>query len=139
MGARKVFFVDKSEEAMKICKENYDQMNSEYELGEGEFVISDISLFDHEEVDIVVENPPFGTKEKHIDKMFLEKAFSMGNIVWSMHKYPTRGFVEAICKDFGFEITHLFRYDFRIKAVHEFHRKKMYAVDVGLWRMEKRV
>ena len=136
MGAKKVFFVDKSEEAVKIAKENYSAMVERFELGEGEFTVSDISLFDNP-VEVVVENPPFGTKEKHIDKLFLEKAFSIGKVVWSMHKYSTKRFVEAICKDFGFEITHRFRYDFRIKAMFEFHHKRTYPVDVGLWRMER--
>jgi len=138
MGARKVFFVDKSKEAVDICRENYEKIKEEYELGKAEFIVGNISIFDSE-VDVVLENPPFGTKEKHVDKLFLEKAFVVGKVVWSMHKIVTKVFVEAIAKDYGFEITDHYKYDFPIKAVFKFHEKPVKSVDVGLWRMEKKV
>ena len=137
LGAKKIYFVDKDEKIMKTCIENYEMIKKEYEIGEAEFVTEDISLFD-QEVDIVVQNPPFGTKEEHIDKVFLEKAFSLATVVYSMHKYNTKRFVEAISRDFNFMITHHWRYDFPIKATFSFHKKPVKNIDVGLWRMEKR-
>ena len=71
MGAKKIYFVDKDESAMKLAIDNYNKVKEEYEIGEAEFIINDISLFD-EEVDITVQNPPFGTKTEHADKKFLE-------------------------------------------------------------------
>lgn len=136
LGARKVYFVDKDPEAIRICRENYDPLNEEYEIGEAEFIAHDISLFD-EKVDIVVQNPPFGTKEKHADKKFLEVAFRSANIVYSMHKYSTKEFVESICRDFHYRITDLWRFVFPIKAAFSFHQKPVKEIDVGLWRMEK--
>jgi putative methylase len=136
MGAKKIFFLDIDNLTLKTCQENYNKINDEYEIGDAEFVLSDISLFDHE-VDCVVENPPFGTKEKHVDKKFLKKAFSVAKVVYSMHKYTTKQFVEAISKDNGFIITHHWRYYFPIKATFHFHKKSVKDVDVGLWRMEK--
>src|SRR3989338_3071693 len=137
MGAKKIFFVDKDQKALTICIENYNKIKGEYDVGKAEFIHQDISLFD-QQVDIVVQNPPFGTKNEHIDKVFLEKAFSVAPLVYSMHKYTTAKFVEAISKDFGFTITDLWRYEFPIKAVFKFHEKPVVKVDVGLWRMEKR-
>lgn len=136
MGARKIYFIDKAQEAIKLCMENYNKTKNEYEIGKAEFIIEDISLFD-EEVALVVQNPPFGTKEKHIDKKFLETAFRVAPIVYSMHKFSTKQFVEAICKDYSFTITDVWRYEFPIKAAFEFHKKPVRSVDVGLWRMEK--
>ena len=136
MGAKKIYFVDMDESAMKLCMDNYNQIKEEYEIGEAEFIINDISLFD-EEVDITVQNPPFGTKTEHADKKFLEKAFSVSKVVYSMHKYSTKAFVEAIAKDFKFEITNFWRYDVPIKATFMHHKKPVKMVDVGLWRMEK--
>ena len=136
MGAKMVFFLDKDGEAMKLCQENYSQIEKEYEIGKAEFITTDITLFD-EEVDVVLQNPPFGTKTKHMDKLFLEKAFTVGKTVWSMHKTVTKSFVEAISKDFNFQITDVFNYDFPIKAAFKFHQKPVKKVDVSLWRMEK--
>ncbi len=136
LGARKVFFIDKDSEIIQICRENYEAIKEEYEIGAAEFVAHDFSLFDGE-ADIVVQNPPFGTKQEHADKRFLEKAFAVALIVYSMHKWSTQKFVEAICKDSGFTITDVWRYEFPIKAVFTFHEKPKQLIDVGLWRMEK--
>ena len=136
MGAKQVIFIDKDAEIMQICHENYDFLKEEYEIGAGEFITQDISLFD-DEVDIMVQKPPFGTKQEHADKKFLEKAFAAAPIVYSMHKWSTQKFVEAIAKDHGFKISDVWRYEFPIKAVFKFHEKPLQMVDVGLWRMMK--
>ena len=137
LGAKKIYFVDKDETAMCICMDNYNKVKEEYEIGEAVFIINDISLFDGE-VDIVVQNPPFGTKEEHADKRFLEKAFSVASIVYSMHKWSTQKFVDAIARDFKFVITDTWRFEFPIKAAFSFHQKPKVMIDVGLWRMEKK-
>ncbi len=140
MGAKKVIFIDKDENSMQLCMKNYEAVKKEYEIGEAEFIISDIALFDGDTngwIDIVVQNPPFGTKEVHADKRFLEKAFRVAPIIYSMHKWSTKAFVEAMVRDFKFRITDVWRYEFPIKAVHEFHEKPVIKVDVGLWRVEK--
>ena len=137
LGARKIIFIDKDPGTIQICQQNYEKIKEEYEVGAAEFIPHDFSLFDGE-ADLVVQNPPFGTKQEHADKRFLEKAFATAPIVYSMHKWSTQKFVEAICKDFGFEITDIWRYEFPVKAVFAFHEKPVQIVDVGLWRMEKR-
>lgn len=136
LGARKVFFVDKDESAIHLCIENYNVLKEEYDLGDAEFIIQDISLFD-QEVDIIVQNPPFGTKEAHADKRFLEKAFTFAPIIYSMHKYSTKKFLLAIAKDHQFYVTEEWRYEFPVKATFDFHRKPVVTIDVGMWRMEK--
>ncbi len=138
MGAKKVFFVDKDVHSMQLCIQNYQQLEKEYELGRAEFITQEISLFD-EPVDIVIQNPPFGTKNAHADKQFLEKAFALAPLVYSMHKFSTTKFVEAISKDHHFILTHVWRYEFPIKAAFKFHEKPVVKIDVGLWRMEKEI
>ncbi len=143
MGAKKVYFVDKDSKIMQVCQQNYEQLKEKYDLGKAVFVVGDVSLFDPatdkdgSEIDIVVQNPPFGTKNEHIDRLFLEKAFDMAPIVYSMHKYSTKKFVEAISKDHGFTMTEMWRFDFPVKAKFAFHKKPVKYIDVGLWRMEK--
>ncbi len=136
MGAKKIYFLDKDQTILTICHQNYQTLEQEYDIGQAEFITTDITLFD-ETVDIVVQNPPFGTTTAHADKKFLEKAFTSANIVYSMHKYSTQSFIDAISKDHHFNITHLWRYDFPIKATFKHHTKPVEYVDVALWRMEK--
>lgn len=136
MGARKIFFLDKDQSAIQICVQNYNQIKAEYEVGEAEFITGDISLFDGT-VDIVVQNPPFGTKVEHADKRFLEKAFKTANIIYTMHKYSTKSFVETITNDFNFKVTELWKFEFPIKYSFKYHTKPVRLIDVGLWRIEK--
>ena len=89
------------------------------------------------EAEIVVQNPPFGTKQEHADKKFLEKAFVIAPIIYSMHKLNTQKFVEAIAKDHGFKITDAWQYGFPIKSAFRFHEKPVQVIEVGLWRMMK--
>ncbi|MBI2572482.1 methyltransferase [Candidatus Woesearchaeota archaeon] len=137
LGARHIYFLDKDPKILAICKQNYDTISQEYDIGTADFLPVDIRLFDGE-VDLVVQNPPFGTKNEHIDKVFLEKAFSVAPLVYSMHKTSTKSFVEAIARDHAFSITQTTRYDFPIKAAFEFHTKPVMDVDVTLWRLEKK-
>ena len=136
MGAKRVFFIDKDSEAANIALSNYNQLKTEYELGEAKFLNEDISLFDGT-VDLIMQNPPFGTKEIHADKKFLEKAFSLAPLVYSMHKSSTRKFIEAISRDFGFKITKYWHYEFPIKAAFSFHTKPVKKIEVTVWRLEK--
>ena len=136
LGAEKVYFVDKSKEAIRLSQLNYNKLKEEFDIVGSEFVCSDVADF-NVPVDVAIQNPPFGTKVKHVDKLFLEKAFALSKIIWSMHKLSTIKFVEAIAKDYDFAITHHWKYDFAIKKKFKFHRKPKVFVEVGLWRMEK--
>ncbi|MAG61137.1 DNA methylase [archaeon] len=139
MGAKKVHFLDCDSKILEVCKENYYSLAEEYEIGEAEFYHCDVSEFNNKEkIDAVVQNPPFGTKEKHVDKKFLEMAFKITNVVYSMHKTTTKSFVEAISKDFGFEITHHYYYKFPLAKTMSHHKKRFEYVDVDLFRMEKK-
>lgn len=140
LGAKRVFFVDKSKEAIEILKENIKFIDEKYDFSvreRSEIIIKDIKDID-EKADVVIQNPPFGTKEKHIDRLFLEKAFSTADVVYSFHKTVTKKFIEAISKDNGFDITHLWRYDFGIKATQRFHEKKKYLIDVIVFRISRK-
>ncbi len=75
LGAKKVFFVEKDREAVTILEENLMKLREEYDtLGETEVIIGDVSFLKGVTADLVVQNPPFGTRNTHMDKMFLEKA-----------------------------------------------------------------
>ena len=131
LGAKKVYFVDNDENALKICSENLKSIKGNFEL-----IKADVEDFNIK-VDLVLQNPPFGTKQKHIDKIFLEKAFSVSNIIYSFHKAETEKFVESISKDYKFKITHFWRFNFPLKQTMKFHKKRIQYIKVGCWRMEK--
>jgi putative methylase len=133
LGAKKVFFIDSDENVIEIAKQN---LASFVEMGETEFIHSDVSDF-AQKVDVVIQNPPFGTKQKHADRDFLIKAFSIADVIYSFHKATSKDFMQKISADHGFKISHYWEYDFPLKATHLFHKKKIHRIKVGCWRLEK--
>lgn len=138
LGAEKVFFVENDKEAMDIAKQNRkDLIKQGFRLEKAVFRLCDIKDFG-EKVDIVVENPPFGTRQEHIDRVFLEKAFSLAHVVWSFHKSTTERFVFALAKDNKFKITERIKFKFPLKAAYEFHKRKIHRIDVTLYRLKSK-
>ena len=137
LGAKKVFFVEIDKYSIEIAKQNLEYIREQYKIkGKAVFLNKDIEDF-NEKVDIVIENPPFGTKQKHIDKKFLEKAFSLTKRVYSFHKLASKVFIDAISKDYGFKITGLLRFSFPLKQTMKFHKKRIRRIEVGCWRLDK--
>ncbi len=141
MGAKKVFFVDIDEKAVDAAKENLDFL--EKKLGvdlkkKAEFIVSDVDFFD-EKVDIVMQNPPFGIQgDKHADKVFLEKAFKITDVVYSFHKAESKKFIDAIAKDNGFKVEEYWEFEWPLKQTMKHHKKKIEYIPVGCWKLAKK-
>ena len=136
LGAKKVYFIDKDPEAIKITEKNLEQLDDETQ-GKSQIVLQDIKETSIK-ADIVVENPPFGTKTGHADREFLMKAFSSAPIIYSFHKANTQGFVEEITKDNRFEIKEVMNFKLILGKTQTFHTKAVHRIDVNCYRLEKR-
>ncbi len=137
LGAKKVYFVDIDEKALSLLSENLDYLSREFE---GEFereVILDAVENFGVKTEVVIENPPFGTKTEHADRAFLLKAFSTAPLIYSFHKTSTRNFVSAISEDNGFKVTAEIALDFPLKKTFSHHKKKVERVEVSCFRLEK--
>ncbi len=132
LGAKKVYFVDSDKEALAAAASNIDSLG----LKKYEVINSDIGKIKLK-ADVVIQNPPFGTKKVHADRQFLLKAFETANVVYSIHKSSTIDFVQKLSGDNGFKITHLHRFSMPIKHSHSFHRRRIYRVEVACFRLEK--
>lgn len=127
-----VYFVDNDKNSLEILKENLNK----FEFKNYKIINKDIKDF-NEPIDIIIQNPPFGTKIKHADKQFLEKAFSLAKIVYSFHKTATLSFIKAISKDHNFKITHTFNFNFPLKQTLKHHKKKIQRIEVSCYRFLK--
>lgn len=102
----------------------------------------DISLFKLEEnetkpFDIVIMNPPFGTKSKGIDIVFLTKAISLAKrAVYSLHKTSTRDFIIKKAESLGAEARVIAELNYDIKQSYKFHKKKSVDIKVDFIRFE---
>lgn len=140
LGARQVFFVDSDEKALKTAKSNVSKVKSEgYSLGKAEFVCRDIGKLETEKsfkVDAVIENPPFGTKVRHSDIFFLEKALEAAPVVYSFHKSESKAFLERFSVKKNTKITHIWGFRFPLKAGFSFHRRQIHRIGVSCFRLE---
>ena len=137
LGAEKVLFVDFDQKAVDIAKGNVGKMESEcYGGGKAIFRVSDVDTF-NDQVDLVVMNPPFGVKVRHMDKVFLKKAFEVGKVVYSFHKSESKRFLESFSKDNNFKITDVFDFEFPLKATMSYHSKRIKRILVSCFRFEK--
>lgn len=140
LGANKVYFIDKSEAAIRTAKENLQFVEKELSLSlnrKAMFLVGDINNFSTK-VQIILENPPFGTKTEHMDKIFLEKAMEISGKIYSIHKSSTLDFLRRFISKNDFGITHEKRFDFPLKQTMPFHKQKIKRIDVALLRIERR-
>jgi putative methylase len=133
----RVYMVDSDKEALEVAKENMEKVQSEYEVpGEAIFLHQDIADFD-KKVELVVENPPFGVKNKHADRVFLKKAFETGKVIYSFHKSESKNFISKLSTENRFNVTNVFDFEFPLKATYGFHTKRIKRIKVSCFRLEK--
>lgn len=136
MGAEKVYFVEKDLDAIAILKENLIKVEEEYDIGEYEIINSDIAEF-NTKVDTTIMNSPFGVQNVHADKQFLQIAFLISKVVYSLHKLESGKFISKFSTNNKFEITHLWKYDYLIRNTMKYHTKDKHRFMIGCWRMSK--
>ena len=140
LGAEKVIFVDIDEKVIETAKQNLAFAEEELDVslkGKADFVVEDVKKFDMKDVDLVLQNPPFGVKVKHADRVFLEKAMKLSPVIYSFHKVESIDFIDSISKDKGYKITHFWSFDFPLKMMLKHHKRKIHRIKVGCWRLEK--
>lgn len=87
----------------------------------------------------VIMNPPFGVKKRQADRIFLEKAFSFSDVVYSIHLAGEKvfNFISKFCKQFNWSIDNYFPYNMTLERTFEFHTKKTKKIDVNVFRFVK--
>lgn len=137
LGARKVYFVDVDKRAIALAKENLrfvqECTGKNYVAS---FFLQDITAFSHR-VDVVLQNPPFGVQQEHADKLFLEQAMIVADVVYTIHKVESKTFIASLARDHGFRVTFFTKTLFPLKKTQAFHTQKIYKVPVGIWRLER--
>ena|SRR3989344_6811462 len=138
LGARKAFLIDSDEKALNTAKNNILKLESEGLIFKEGFKLINQDI---KEViiktDIVIQNPPFGTKIKHQDAVFLEKAIETAPIVYSFHKSESKRFLERLSSQKKAKMTHEWHFRLPLKATFSFHRRQIHRIDVTCFRFEK--
>lgn len=129
LGASKIILVEKDESAIKISKQNTANAGII-----AEFVNTTVQEF-KEKTDTVIMNPPFGTKQEHADRIFLDKAFQTAPIVYSIHKTSTEEFIQKYASSKGYKTTHIIRTKLIIPYTQLFHKKPKKEIKITIFRL----
>lgn len=132
LGARQITAIDIDSAAIEVARENAETARANID-----WIVGDLEAI-HGEFDTVIMNPPFGTKQRHLDKVFLGKAIQIGRVVYSLHKSTTREHISRFLRRHGCKVDAIHEYTLEIPMMFEHHRKRKHPVKVDCYRVETR-
>ena len=137
MGANLAVGVDIDDDSINLANEFSCNLN----VDNLKFIQSDISDLNCEfNVDTVFQNPPFGSQRKADsgqDLKFVKKAIELkSNVLYSFHMASTEDFLINFYSENNLDISHIFRYNFPIPKIYDFHTKENQNVNVIVIRAE---
>jgi putative methylase len=129
MGSNEVVGVDLDENAIAVARENASLAGVQVE-----WVVSDI--WDVDGIyDTVVMNPPYGTRTPHLDVQFLERAFDLAPVCYSIHKSSTREHLRGVIMRKNRKIDAIRGMILRIPYQFSFHQERWKNVEVDVYRI----
>jgi len=140
LGARLVVGVDIDRQSIRIAKENLQRHDvyADKKLPVC-FVVCDLKNW-YGKCDTVLQNPPFGIRTQHADRLFLIKALECGKKIYSLHKdglKKTRDFITSLTVGNGGIVRQVVKFKFTIPYMFKFHRKPKVSYNVDLYIAEK--
>ena len=131
MGANVACGVDVDEDSVQLAR----MTSQKLDLDSVNFILSDVNDFNCRfDVDTVIQNPPFGSQRKAKsgqDLNFVKKAVEINpEVLYSFHIASTEEFLLKFYQDCNLNITHIFRYNFPIPKLYDFHSKEKQNVNV---------
>jgi len=85
--------------------------------------------------DTVIMNPPYGTRTLHADTRFLDKAFQLAPVVYSIHKASTRTFLARYVHKSDRRIAEARSMSMKIAHLYSFHTRRWKSVEVDIFRI----
>ena len=128
LGAKKVIFVEKDQDAIDILKQNITQVEDLFE-GEYEIIKHNFLTLDEIKVDTIVQNPPFGTRDEHADINFLKKGFEITNNIYTIHKTSTIHYIKDLIFKEGFNLFYEYNFHYPLKNTYEHQTKKVKKIE----------
>jgi putative methylase len=129
MGSNRVTGVDIDEKSIALAREN--AFSAEVQV---DWLISDIKKI-RGRYDTVIMNPPYGTRSPHLDLLFLERAFELAPVSYSVHKSSTREFLRRFVERRNRKVDAVRSMSLEIPHLFPFHHKKWENVEVDLYRI----
>jgi len=138
-----VLSIDIDWSALKILNENILNLNLKHIIFP---ICSDIDNFEISNSILprnlkitTIMNPPFGVQKKAADRMFLEKAFNISDVVYSVHlaNVSVSKFISKYIKKFNWKIDYVYPFNMILERSFPFHSKKRKNINVDIYRFIK--
>lgn len=126
------FGYDIDEDAIEIARENAGLVKVKCE-----FFVKDFREVKGS-FDLVVMNPPFKRWPFRLDREFLEKAFSISRIVYSIHPMHMKKILDYLAEKNNFQMSLIEKFSFPLEKTFWWHRKKVKRFEAGIFRFEKK-
>lgn len=86
-----------------------------------------------------IMNPPFGVQKRAADRIFLEKAFKISDVVYSVHlaNVNVSKFISNYIKKFNWKIDYVYPFNMILERTFPFHSKKRKNINVEIYRFIK--
>jgi putative methylase len=130
LGARQITAIDIDPIAVAVAREN-----AKVAMVDIDWIVGDLDAI-RGGFDTVIMNPPFGTKQRHLDMVFLRKAIQIGRVAYSIHKSATREYILQYLKRCGCKVNAIHQYTLDIPRMFEHHRKRKHTVKTDCYRVE---
>lgn len=139
----KIISVDIDKTALKILRQNFDTVKFNFpiypiccDLEHFPIVLNSLDL----SIGITtIMNPPFGVQNRKADRIFLERAFSFSDVVYSLHLSgeKNRVFIKRFVQKLGWKIDYFFSYLLLLEKTFHFHKKKTKKINIDVYRFLK--
>ncbi len=138
LGAAHVAFVEIDARVLPALAQNLARLRDELGdgTGEHEIVHGDVSRYTGH-ADLVVQNPPFGTRDAGADTRFLASAMRAAPLVYSLHKSATLAHLTRVVHTNGGRVLAATRFRFPLKPTMSEHRKRIARIDVVCLRIAR--
>ena len=136
LGAKRVVGLDVD---LEVLRSSYRYLKERGYDSTIDLVCSDVGLLPlAREVDVVVQNPPFGVHRRGADLRFLEAAMKITGVIYSLHKRSTLEYLINYIKGKGWEVEVIWEGCIGIPAFLPQHRERYHKVEVAALRLRRR-
>lgn len=131
LGAKRITCVDVDISSLTIMRDNYQWIHSHlHPKGNCTILHKDITHITTKG-DLVITNPPFGTRTKHSDMRFLEKARQCAPIIASIHKTTTTAYIIKTMQQHCYALTMKKDVDLQLKNTRPHHTRSHHNIKVS--------
>ncbi len=143
MKAHIVISIDIDWDALIVLKRNIQSLDLEQIIFP---ICSDMNNFEIKRLHLpynmkitTIMNPPFGVQRKTADRIFLERAFTFSDVVYSIHLASDKihRFISKFIKKFNWIIDYVFPLKMVLEKTFQFHTQKKKKIDVNIYRFIK--